>query len=196
MADLSPGTVATELLQAMKDGGTKALHPTAKALERTGRQVSDAAAQLRKRGLLQSEGIGLYRLTEDGVQAASRGHIVTSGPVGATGARRRVPKTFRQRAWFAMRFRKQFTLGDILIDATDGDKDPRKNLVRLVRYLCWTGYIVELKGRQRGTKQGSNGFKRYRLMKNTGPKVPIYSKARETLLDQNTGEEFSCKPNR
>ena len=192
MAALDPGTVATELLQQLKNGEARFLSMLAEATGRTKRQVSDAAGQLRDRGLLTLESPGYYRLTKDGVSAAAEGLQITSGPTGKTGARRTVEQSFRQRAWLAMRVRRQFTLSDIIGDASNADRDPRNNLVRFVRYLVWAGYVTELRGRQKGTKPGSNGFKRYRLSKNTGRKAPVYSEARKTLRDLNTGEEFAC----
>ncbi len=194
MSALSPGTVATELLQALKDGKPRFLSDLATEMGRSKRQVSDAAALLRSRYLLSLLGAGYYSLTDKGVAAAARGAVFTSGPRKASGARRMVKHTFRERAWRSMRFRRQFTQSDILIDATAEDRNPHNNLARYVRYLLWAGYVEELPFRQAGTKPGSNGFKQYRLIKDSGRAAPVYSEARQMLLDPNTGEELPCKP--
>jgi biotin operon repressor len=196
MATLPPGTVATELLQTLNDGTPRFLSDLASQMERSRRQVSDAAAQLRTRGFLSLQSAGYYKLTNDGIDAALRGTAITSGPVKASGARRLVRNTFRERAWRSMRFRRQFTLSDVLIDATADDKNPHNNLARYVRYLMWAGYLEELSRRQVGTKPGSNGFKQYRLVKDSGRASPVYSAARKTLFDPNTQEEIPCQPTR
>lgn len=194
MAALSPGTVATELLQALKNGKPRFLSDLASGMGRSKRQVSDAAAQLRARDMLSLVSAGYYRLTASGIAAAENGTAITSGPIKASGARRVVKNTFRERAWRSMRFRRQFTLSDILIDATADDRSPHNNLARYVRYLLWAGYLDELPFRKSGTKPGSNGFKQYRLIKDSGRAAPVYSQARRMLLDPNTGEEVPCNP--
>lgn len=195
MADKhQPGSVANALLVELQDGEARWLSNLATDMGRTKRQISDAAAQLRQRGLLLLDRPGYYKLNRAGIEAAQSGVRITSGPNGPSGARRTVRNTFRERAWRAMRVRRQFTLSDIIGDAESDDKNPHNNLMRYVRYLSWCGYLTELPVRQKGTKPGSNGFKRYRLVKNTDPRAPVYSEARQMLRDPNTKEELVCKP--
>lgn len=190
-----PGRAATTLLNALKGGDVFTTAQVAEKVDLNRRQISDAGAQLHNRGLMIYTKPGVYQLNDKGCAAAEAGVVLTSGPQGPTGARRKMPSTFRQRAWLAMRVRGQFTLSDIVGDAQLHDGNPYNNLARYARYLMWSGYLQEQPNRHRGTKHGSNGFKRYRLVKNTGRMAPVYSAARKMLHDFNTREDVSCQPN-
>lgn len=193
MSATKPGAAATMLLQALKDGTTRKIGDMANELDLSGRQVSDAASKLFARGFLERPGIGLFKLTNEGIQAAERGVKITSGPRGAHGTCPQRKRTFRQRAWQAIRIRRAFTYGDIVADAgqTDEERD-LENAARFVRQLARAGIVSEVKRRQKGNVQGSNGFKRFILMKDLGPRAPVYRPKLKLFHDFNAGKDWPC----
>ena len=113
--------------------------------------------------------------------------------MGPTGARRLLRDTFRQRIWAAMRVRRVFSIGDITSDAARGDEaTARDNAKRYVRVLVAAGFLTEATRRRPGTALTSNGFKMFRLSRNTGPRAPVFSKTRRMVHDPNTREVVPC----
>ncbi len=103
--------------------------------------------------------------------------------------------TFRERLWKSMRIRRRFTIGELVADAQTGcERNAYNNAGRYVLYLVNSGYVRELPNRKPGTAPSSNGFKVFQLMKDTGPRAPVWSQARGTLHDVNTGEDAPCLP--
>lgn len=89
-----------------------------------------------------------------------------------------------------------FTIGDIAMAAASAkDANAEDNVQRFLNVLRHAGYVVELPIRQRGTRLTSNGFKRFRLLKNTGPLAPGVRR-RDCIHDWNTGEDVPCAKNR
>lgn len=197
MEDRTPGANPTILLHHLSDGSCKTIDQLETLLLLNRRQISDCAAMLIKRDYLQRIEIGCYCLTPLGLSAAMRGERVTSGPLRAlTGKFRRPPRnTFRQRAWNAMRISRTFTISDLTIVAVNGEKDPENNLARYLGVLRRVGYVLELPSRQSGTRLTSNGFKRFRLTKDTGPIAPVWRSKKRGVWDFNVGslvEELPC----
>ena len=92
-----------------------------------------------------------------------------------------------------MRLRRRFVLADLVSDAaTADDRNPEDNLLRYLRALRRAGYIAELPNRAAGTAPTSNGFKRWMLAKDTGPRAPIILSKVAAIRDQNTGEDVPC----
>lgn len=195
MARLNPGALPTTILHHLADGACRTIEELETALGLSRRQVSDGAAKLAYRKYLCRMERGCYQLTDLGLDAAATGAVITSGPSGPDTKRIRskVQNTFRDRAWRSMRLRRQFTIGDIVADAaTDADADPDSNVARYVRSLRLAGYVTEMRARQPGTKVTSCGFKRYALVKDTGPIAPVYRTKTGTLHDYNSGEDVAC----
>ena len=67
------------------------------------------------------------------------------------------------------------------------------NLRRYMRALCLTGFLVEMPTRERGTAETSNGYKRYRLMNDTGDIAPTYRNQKHEVFDHNTREVTPCQ---
>lgn len=156
------------------------------------RQFNEAFRRLEIRGWAETCGEGQVQITASGISARERGEYVTGGPKGRVKV---IPNTFRQRCWAAMKVRRCFTIGDIVADAVrdeDGPGQPRDNAARYIRRLCEAGYIHELAARTRTGQPGSNGFKRFRLIRSTGMRAPIFSAARSVVHDPNTGEDVPC----
>lgn len=193
MTPKKPGTAPTMLLQALKAGSCLTVDQLIEELDLTRRQVSNAATLLLRRNYLERMGAGCYQLTPAGRVAAESGEVITSGPKGPTGKVPQHRDTFRERAWRAMRVRHRFTIGEIVADAGRGkEKSDRQNAMRYVRYLRAAGYLGELPRRQRGTATGSNGFKQFVLIRNTGPRAPVFRAGKATMHDFNLGEDVPC----
>jgi hypothetical protein len=189
----TPGAAASALLSALAEGGDHAVEALAGRLALRRRQVVDAAAKLIRRGYAARAAVGFYRITDAGRRALADGVRITSGPTRPTGARRLLRDTFRQRAWTAMRVRRVFTIGEIVADAARQDTDAeRDNARRYIAALRAAGFVVELPRRKAGTAMTSNGFKEFRLTRNTGPRAPVVSDEREAVFDPNTGQEVPC----
>lgn len=191
------GDVSTILLQHLSDGTCQTIDQLDAVLPLNRRQISNAAAILIKRDYMDRIEAGCYCLTASGLAAAERGERVTSGPLGALTGKSRRPRrnSFRQRAWNAMRMSVTFTIGELIIAAASDDKDPESNLINYLLFLRRVGYVAELPVRQNGTRMTSNGFKRFRLLKDTGPVAPALRMKKRAIWDFNLGalvEEASC----
>lgn len=190
---LHPGTAPNALLARLAGGECLTICALADDLGLTRRQVSDAAAILFSRRLLERLEAGCYRLNGEGMAAAAAGVTVTSGPRGTHGRPRHLRNSLRQRAWAAMRIRRIFTVPDLVADAEDGmDANAHDNIARYLRLLARAGYVGEA-GRVAGTALTSNGFKRWKLLRNTGPKAPAARGMAGEIHDPNIGEAVPCR---
>lgn len=190
VAPLHPGEVPTTVRAGFADGACRTIDELFTMLPLTRRQISDGAASLIMRGQLERIETGCYQLTPAGLTAHAAGEAITSGPTGKHTGRSRRPlkNTLRQRAWTAMRMSGTFTIGDLVMAAAREERDAETNIARYLRSLKATAYVLELPVRSRGTHLTSNGFKRFRLIKDTGPIAPVWSRARNRLVDHN-GEQ-------
>lgn len=186
-APLAPGEIPTAILTTLGHGSCLTIDQLDTALPLNRRQISDGAAKLILRGLAERVEAGCYQLTSAGLEAAARGEAITSGPMGRHTAKARKPiaDTLRQRAWTAMRMSGAFTVGALVMAAGRGEADAENNLQRYLRRLKGAGYVAELPVRERGTALTSNGFKRYRLIRDTGPAAPVWSDARGRIIEHN-----------
>lgn len=190
-----PGKAPTALLQLLADGAILTVPEVEARVDLTRRQISNAAACLHRRGYLHWLGAGRYQLNEAGMAAAAAGEVITSGPLGPRSKARDVRNTLRERAWRSMRIRRRFTVSDLVCDAAlDSDRKPANNIQRYLGALRAAGYVVELPRRADGLALTSNGFKRWMLAKDTGPRAPVILSKRPAIHDFNTGEDVSCTP--
>lgn len=192
---VQPGFLPTTVLHSLTDGACRTIDDLAESLKLTRRQVSDGAAKLVLRGLLERIEAGCYQLTATGIAAAAAGEVIKSGPwrPDTVTVRKPLPDTFRQRLWTAMRMSKTFTVGEVaMIASRESEESPENNAAWYIRHLKDAEYLVELPVRQKGTRLTSNGYKRYRLLKDTGSLAPVYRPKTKEVFDHNTGEAVSC----
>lgn len=188
-----PGKAPTALLQALSDGSCRTIADLERDLNLTRRQVSDAASLLLRRDYLLRMAAGCYQLSEAGKCAAEAGEVIKSGPKGQIGKVREAQNTLRERAWRSMRLRLRFTVPDLIADAaTSDDRNPEANLQRYLRILRTAGYVVELPRRAEGTAMTSNGYKRWMLARNTGPRAPVALSKANAIHDFNIGKDAPC----
>lgn len=188
-----PGKAPTAVLAALAAGACRTIAELEAELDLTRRQVSDAASCLLRRDYLARSAVGCYFLTDEGIAAAERGEVISSGPKGPHPGVREQTNTFRERVWRSMRIRGRFTVPDLLADAaTPEDRQPEDNVRRYLRALRDAGYVVEFVRRAEGVAPSSNGHKRWMLSRNTGPRAPVMMSKKRALRDFNTGEDVPC----
>ncbi|MBC9246713.1 hypothetical protein H4P12_08305 [Paracoccus sp. 11-3] len=191
-----PGKAPMALLQLLAGGGIMTVREIEAQLDLTRRQISDAAACLSRRDYLHWLGAGRYQLNGDGLAAAARGEVIKSGPRGGHNRIRDVRNTLRERVWRSMRLRKSFTVPDLISDAaTDQDRRPQDNIYRYLRVLKAAGYVAELPRRAAGAAITSNGYKRWMLIRDTGPLAPSVRENVAAIHDFNIGEDVPCSRN-
>lgn len=189
------GQIPTIILHCLADGACRTMDELDELLDLNRRQISDGAARLVMRDYVERIEVGCYQLTVSGLEAAKAGTTIKCGPIGPHTGRTKKPggDTFRRRLWNAMRVGGAFTIPDLIMAARRDDAAPESNAASYIRHLVAAGYLVELRQRQRGSHLTSNGFKRFRLILNTGPIAPVWSNKRRTLHDYNTGEDVPCQ---
>lgn len=189
-----PGAVPTAFLKVLSGGACLTKDEiSAQFSDLNNRQITEGLLRLLDRGYLEKMDGDCLQLTMKGLQAAKDGITITSGPKGPTGIVYNRRDTFRGRVWTAMRIRRYFTIGEVAGDAKCAeDKEPEQNATRYMLQLRKSGYVAELARRQKGGAPGSNGFKRFVLIRNTGPRAPVYRAKHDAVHDFNTGEDFKC----
>lgn len=101
---------------------------------------------------------------------------------------RTVSYGLRQRAWWVMRRRKNFTLTELLNIVADGmQKDATSNLGKYCRALARAGILQTAAQRRAGEALTSNGFLEYRLIVDSGRKNPVWRESAQEVYDPNTG---------
>jgi hypothetical protein len=143
--------------------------------------------QGRANGSLRNQDVAIFAAARAGHAFVASGKTITSGPRGAmTG----VPKKdagMRQRLWEVLRRKQKATLADLVeLARRDGDPDPVKvidNARKYMRGLARAGIVKKLASRVPGFSPTSNGFNRYVLLLDLGPRAPL------------TGKRFVTNPN-
>lgn len=138
---------------------------------------------------------GIFELTEAGCEAKTAGVVIKSGPMGPDSGKSRKPRkgTLRQSAWSAMRIMSVFSVNDLVAVASE---DPTDQQHQNLRRYCWglvkAGMLMEMPNREAGAAESSNGFKRYRLLEDTGSIAPTYRNTKSEVFDHNTSEVHPC----
>ncbi|MGE4527983.1 MAG: hypothetical protein AB7D00_06410 [Rhodospirillaceae bacterium] len=155
------------------------------------RVVVKAAAQLIGRGLADRAEVGCFTLTAEGEAFRASGKEVTSGPKGPlTQSYRRARRTtLRDRLWAALRVRRKASIPELLELASNGEAAALSLAQKYTSALCRSGHLRELR-RDPGTAPTSNGFKRFALIRDTGPEAPLVRVRAREVYDPNTGETY------
>jgi hypothetical protein len=86
----------------------------------------------------------------------------------------------RQKIWSAFRIARKATLADLATAAMAPGADADKTIENARKYLkglCRGGIAAELPVRERGHAPTSNGFKRFSLVLDLGPRAPVVTSA-------------------
>ena len=181
--------VAHKVLAAIADEGALSTVAITRASGVAGKSLENAIYRLRARAFIALEH-GRYRITEPGRAFIETGKRFTSGPRGTQPGRRLHTGTLRERAWRAMRIKVKFSSAEIVaLAATDAARDPDSNVGKYLRALERSGYLMPLARREAGTSPTSNGFRRYVLVRNSGPQAPRWLPKLGTVYDPNTEEQ-------
>ncbi|MGH1355345.1 MAG: hypothetical protein ACRBBS_09725 [Thalassovita sp.] len=193
MTKMKPGEGPNKLLKTLKEGKEVTVQSVRDDFDFSRRQAYNAIARLENRGYLKHIATSTWLPTAAGLEAVRDDVRITSGPSGPSGTIPRPKNTFRQRAWRSMRFRTQFTIGNLVTDAGNGDEDrERENAMRYVRQLRSAGIVAELPRRVKGTAIGSNGYKQFILLRDLGPDAPAFRAKKNAIHDFKSGEDFPC----
>jgi hypothetical protein len=187
---------ATHQIAVMGAIGTSTvtIDELASALPINRKSISTAAGKLIRRGHVERLETGRYRLTLTGRETLEGGSALRSGPHRSVRKHPVYADTLQQRAWAAMRLSTRFTIGDIVtLAARPVDKKPEASLQRFFHRLTKAGYLVELPARAHGTSPTSNGFKVWRLMRDSGEHAPRWLDRVKAFKDWNTLEVFPCR---
>jgi len=153
------------------------------------KRIVNSADILVRRGFIDRNSPGRYRLTEFGTASLAAGMSMTSGPKGSSP--RKKTWGLRQKAWNVIRNKRKFTLDDIRLTVCQGDeRNARSNLGKYIRSLVLSGYLKVLPRKAKGNKPSSNGQQVYLLMNNTGRQAPVWRQANRSVFDPNTKEEY------
>lgn len=157
------------------------------------KQVAAATGRLIARGLVQRLEIGEFELTEAGRAALASGAKLSSGVARGWRKAPVYADSLRQRAWRAMRLVQRFSVADIEpLAVKGGEREAGENIRRFCHALASAGYLVDLPQRVPGTAKSSNGFKVWRLARDTGEVAPRYMAGQRAFQDRNTREVFPC----
>ncbi len=184
-------TFTEQLLEALPPPGDPVtIGALAEKLNDENRRVVRSMDVLRRRGLVVRLESGLYKLTPAGEEARHGGASLKSGPRKPHTGRARKPAPFRQALWTALRFGEAATIPDMLslIPEEVHGRNPHSNAYHYLRRLAVAGFVLRLTQRDPGTALTSNGFIRFRLIKNTGPLAPFWSGKAKKMIDQNVSE--------
>lgn len=150
---------------------------------------------LLNRGYVDRLETGVFALTEEGREAKANGVVIKSGPMGPDTGKSRKPQdgTIRQAAWQAMRIMTIFSINDLVAVVSDAPTPQQhKNLRRYCWGLVQARLLMEMPNREAGAAESSNGFKRYRLLEDTGSIAPTYRNVKAEVFDHNTQEVHPC----
>lgn len=172
--------------------GVITLAKLTKATGLTGEQVKNAVDRLSKRGLVVHVGLARYQRSAAGDKFIAAGAKVKPGP-GAGGKRplraddAAGRDTLRDRAWGALRQLRKATLPELIELAGKGtEADPTANLRRYLWKLVEYEIVHKLKRRAPGLAPTSNGFVQFLLVRDLGPKAPLWRSSTRHLIDRNS----------
>lgn len=177
------------LLAALRSDACLTVDELAAVTGLENRAVVKAAAALIARGLADRAEVGCFTLTIQGQTFRAEGGAVTCGPAGPLTQTYRRPRrqVLRDRLWAALRIKGKASLPELLEVAGNGERDAANSARRYTAALARAGYLRELR-REAGSAPTSNGFKRYALIRDTGPAAPQLRVRTHELFDPNTGE--------
>ena len=188
----------TALLNAIGHHGAADIDLLDASLELRRHEIIKAVGKMIVSGYVQRLERGVYALTDFGTRTYLLKEGIRRGPQAPATGQRSANKTpsLRQKAWNVMRMGEPFDIESLAMVAANEDvAAPVNNLQRYVRVLVQADYCNMMPTVRRGTRPGSNGHRRYRLVKNTGPIAPVHkSRAKPPCIyDHNLGRAVPCK---
>lgn len=185
--------VQEAILKALLQEGRLTTEQLSFKVGRVTRTISNLTCRLVSRGFVTRVKTGVFELTLEGRNFLLKGGEIKSGPKGC-GTVQHIKRqgSMRTRLWRSMRILGVFTIDDLIELAHEAEKNPYENTQKYVRALSRAGYLYKYPVNLPGVSITSNGHKRFRLIKNTGPEAPTI-KDGGTLFDPNTKERIALK---
>lgn len=183
-------SLSTHVLKAFSDG-VLTLDGLVGRLCCPRRELVKAVQVLKRRGFVRVHetldgvtggvGRGTYYLTEAGVAWAETEKPVSPGQ----GERPRVRTTgLRERAWWHLRAHRIATLKDILTTHAEGhEAAPDINVYKYLAALERAGVLA--RSAQRLPARQSRGRVQWRLLRDLGPKAPVWRESARVVYDPN-----------
>jgi len=168
------------------------------------KQVIKSIGGLVSRGLVKSLGAvpgkfpasahAGYTVTPKGEAFIAAGKVIKPGPKGKLAAPRTLAKeTFTDRLWKALRQspNKRATVNELveLAGAIGNVKTALTAAHRYLKALSEVGITQKMAHRAKGFALTSNGFVRYAILKDRGPKAPVIY--RDYIFDPNANERIA-----
>ncbi len=164
--------------------------------------VVNVVDRLSKRGLVTKAKLGKYQRTAAGDRVIAEGRVIRPGPSrpgidaggkpqerAIRGDRADGGNTLVTRAWRALRHQRKATIPELLeIAATGNEKWPAGQVGKYLKILSEHGIVAAITRRKDGIAPTTNGFKQWVLLKDLGPKPPMWRASKRQLVDRNTGE--------
>lgn len=189
---------ANRILLALSEACSASVPELARTTGLSLEQVSRSACILVRRKLAIREVVGMYRISEAGIEAIASGKSIASGPQAPLAGIKVIRDSFRQRLWRAIRLERKGTIGDfvgLILGPTEDEAKATANAQHYILNLCRAGYMVRLPGKAAGTAPTSPGFGRYLMVNDTGPLAPAFRRAGgRHLYDANTGDKIPLMP--
>lgn len=137
-----------------------------------------------------------YRITDKGNGFVRAGKRITSGPKGnLTGVPKARSGNGRALIWNALRMKRCATLPELAeLCRTKKHSDPKKvseNARKYLNALRRAGIVVVMARREEGHAPSSNGYLRFRLLRDLGPKAPV--PCRLFVFDVNSSERIAYR---
>jgi len=157
------------------------------------RDIINAVGGLIHRKLAKRDYAGCYLATDAGRKWSAEGRRITSGPNGPlTGKRRRSENSLGARLWSALRTEGKATTKDLVsLVRRQDDNNPEATAARYLGHWCRAGFVTKLKTRVPGTSPTSNGFVKWRIIRDNGPKSPYWQPNTGYVVDGNTGDQYN-----
>ena len=157
-------------------------------------EIVKTLIRLKARQLADREYTGCYIITPSGRNFVESGQTINSGPLGKhTGPRKRHEGTMTIRLWKALRaMRKGTTPQLVSLARNDQDGNPDAAAARLLRTWRRSGFVTKIGGRAKGTAPTSNGHVIWYIVRDNGPKPPLWNPRLGIVKDANTGEIFTA----
>lgn len=191
-ADQNPAAQAKvwpggKILAALpQQGACMTLDEVAAATGLPPERITRLVTALNRNGLISMAQRGCYRRTPAGDAAIAAGTLPKSGPRGPRGVPNTSQGGLAERLWRALRMLRRATLPELLEIA-----DPREcryddHAARYLRQLKAAGVTGVSNRKVAGTALTSNGFKQHILLRDLGPKAPIWRQREKRLWDPNS----------
>lgn len=151
--------------------------------------ISNAVRRLIHRGLVVRRAVGCYELSEKGTEQQATGLVITRrASCSREKPRAIIKRTLRDNLWAALRIKKKGTVLDLLeVAALEGQSEAERNARSYLHALCRAGIVFKMNKRVKGEALSGPGRQRYALLKDLGPKTPVWQVSKARIYDPNSG---------